>query len=196
MEEYPMMKTVLRAMQKENTGAFNDVLPLFEDIVQNHVGSSSPQIGLDERCDHFAKAMKEHLTKEQRYRIAEKHGTCNDTQYDKDRRAFAKEHVNTPIAERLEMFEDKFQRCTAVFNSADNTITVKFACSHGYYKKAYEGKFPPLPESIEVYFERCAGGRLYEYQKALGVKLKIKSVDVSPIYENPTNPVVFTFEIV
>jgi len=37
---------------------------------------------------------------------------------------------------------------------------------------------------------------LYEYQKALGIKLKIKSVDVSPLSENIVNPVVFTFEIV
>jgi hypothetical protein len=52
------------------------------------------------------------------------------------------------------------------------------------------------PASIETYFERCAGGRLYEYQKALGIKLKIKTVDVSPLSENIVNPVVFTFEIV
>jgi hypothetical protein len=76
----------------------------------------------------------------------------------------------------------------------DGTITVTFACSHGYYKHAPKGKFK-FPESVEIYFERCAGGRLYEYQKALGVKLKIKSVDVSALNENITNPVSFTFEV-
>ena len=49
---------------------------------------------------------------------------------------------------------------------------------------------------IEGYFERCAGGRLYEYEKALGINLKIKSVDISPLKENKKNPVIFTFEIV
>jgi hypothetical protein len=49
---------------------------------------------------------------------------------------------------------------------------------------------------VESYFERCAGGRLYELQKALGIKLKIKSVDVSPLKENINNPVVFTYDIV
>lgn len=77
----------------------------------------------------------------------------------------------------------------------DNTITVTFACNHGYYKHAPKGMFR-FPASIETYFERCAGGRLYEYQKSLGIKLKIKSVDVSPLSENIVNPVVFTFEIV
>jgi hypothetical protein len=33
-------------------------------------------------------------------------------------------------------------------------------------------------------------------KRHLGVKLKIKSVDVSPLNENIANPVVFTFEIV
>jgi len=34
---------------------------------------------------------------------------------------------------------------------------------------------------------------LYEYQKTMGVMLKIKSVDVSPLSENITIPVVFKF---
>jgi hypothetical protein len=37
---------------------------------------------------------------------------------------------------------------------------------------------------------------LYELEKALGIKLRIKNVDISPLKENPANPVVFTFEIV
>jgi len=52
------------------------------------------------------------------------------------------------------------------------------------------------PPNVEGYFERCAGGRLYELEKALGIKLRIKSVDVSPLNENVRNPVVFTYEIV
>ena len=60
---------------------------------------------------------------------------------------------------------------------------------------APKGKFQ-FPESIETYFERCAGGRLYEYQKALGIKMKIKSVDVSPLNEDIVRLVIFTFEVV
>ena len=75
-------------------------------------------------------------------------------------------------------------------------MTLTFKCTHGYYSRALEGKLSAPPPNVEVYFERCAGGRLYELQKALGIKLKIKSVDVSPLYKDVKNPVVFTFEIV
>ena len=66
-----MMTIILKAMQKKNSGISEDVLSIFEDIVQNHNGASSPYIGLDERYSVFAKAIEEHLTKEQRYRIFE-----------------------------------------------------------------------------------------------------------------------------
>lgn len=138
--------------------------------------------------------MNEHLTKEQRFRLYEEAGACNGAGYDKERKAFAHKHADIPLAERLELFIKTFGR-KAVLNN-DNTITVTFACTHGYYKCAREGKYLSPPTSVESYFERCAGGRLYEYQKALGVKLKIKSVDVSPLNENVNNPVVFIFEIV
>ncbi len=161
------------------------LLPLFEDIVQTYKG---------EECEgKFINAMEEQLTKEQRLRIYEQNGSCNGTGYDKARKSFAQEHADKPLAQRLELFKSTFGRSGDL--NDDNTLTVSFACGHGYYKHAPKGMFR-YPASIESYFERCAGGRLYEYQKALGIKLKIKAVDVSPLKENLVNPVVFTFEIV
>lgn len=179
------MKTILKSMQMRKNEIPCDLLPLFEQIVQTYQG-----VECEEK---FYKAMEEQLTKEQRFRLYEQNGSCNGTAYDKERKTFALEHVDKPLSERLELFKKTFGR-TGVLN-ADNTITVTFACNHGYYKHAPKGKFQ-FPASIETYFEKCAGGRLYEYQKALGIKLKIKSVDVSPLNENIVNPVVFTFEIV
>ncbi|SHK08309.1 hypothetical protein SAMN02745136_01629 [Anaerocolumna jejuensis DSM 15929] len=179
------MKTMLKIMQMRKNGIPDEILPLFENIVQAYKGNE---------CEEkFIKAMEEQLTREQRFRLFEQNGSCSGTGYDKERKAFALEHADKPLAERLELFTNTFGR-TAVLNE-DNTITVTFACSHGYYKHAPKGMFR-YPASIETYFERCAGGRLYEYQKALGIKLKIKSVDVSPLSENIVNPVVFTFEVV
>jgi len=74
-------------------------------------------------------------------------------------------------------------------------LTLHFRCGHGYYKRAMDGTYTVPPSNVAIYFERCACGRLYELQKALGIKLRIKAVDVSPLYENITNPVIFTFEI-
>lgn len=179
------MKTMLKTMQMRKSQIPDDILPLFEDIVQTYKG---------EECEEkFIQAMEEHLTKEQRYRLFEQNGSCSGTGYDKERKTFALTHADKSLAKRLELFTNTYGR-TAVLNE-DNTITVTFACKHGYYKHAPKGKFQ-YPASIETYFERCAGGRLYEYQKALGIKLKIKSVDVSPLSENIINPVIFTFEIV
>lgn len=179
------MKTLLKLMKKHKAEIPTDKLMLFEDLVQTYHG--------DEREEKFLKAMEEQLTKEQRFRLFEQHGACSGTRYDKDRTAFSLEHADKPLVERLELFTRTFGR-TAVLND-DNTITVKFACKHGYYKHAPKGNFRHLA-TIETYFERCAGGRLYELQKALGIKLKIKSVDVSPLSANILNPVIFTFEIV
>lgn len=179
------MKTMLNIMRMRKNQIPEDILLMFEQIVQTYKGNE---------CEEkFIKAMEEQLTKEQRFRLYEQNGSCSGTGYDKERKAFALEHADMTLAERLELFTNTFGR-RAVLND-DNTITVTFACNHGYYKHAPKGKFQ-YPASIETYFERCAGGRLYEYQKALGIKLKIKSVDVSPLSENIVNPVVFTFEIV
>lgn len=178
------MKTMLKSMRMRKNGIPEDVLPLFEEILQTFKG--------DECEREFMKAMASHLTQEQRFRLCEQNGSCSGKGYDEGRKAFALQHAGKPLAERLEIFNRTFGR-NSVLND-DGTITVTFACSHGYYKHAPKGKFK-FPESVEIYFERCAGGRLYEYQKALGVKLKIKSIDVSALNENITNPVAFTFGV-
>ncbi|MBR0575145.1 hypothetical protein KCG48_02205 [Proteiniclasticum sp. BAD-10] len=96
------------------------------------------------------------------------------------------------MAERLALYTQTYGRTAELLD--DHTVLVTFACHHGYYKHAPKGKFQ-FPDSVETYFERCAGGRLYEYEKALGIKLRIKSVDTSPLKENILHPVKFIFEI-
>ena len=179
------MKTIFESMKKKKNGISEDLLPLFENILNNYTG--------DELDNNFYKAMEQHLTQEERFRLFEQNGACNGKKLDPQRKLFELEHANKPLFQRLELFSNNFGR-TAVLNE-DNTITVTFACKHGYYKHAPKGKFK-LTDSIKTYFERCAGGRLYECQKALGVKLKLKSVDISPLKENISNPVVFTFEVI
>jgi len=188
------MITMLKTMKKKNSGIPENVLPIFENIINKY-----HEIGFNgngnELNAEFCQAMDEHLTKEQRYKLYETNGGCNGTGYDKARKAFAAEHANMPLAERLELFSTTFNRWKPTLND-DNTLTLHFKCSHGYYKRAREGKPFTPPSTLQSYFESCAGGRLYELQKALGIKLKIKTVDISPLELNPENPVIFTFEIV
>jgi len=193
------MVGMLRAMQKKKNEIPENVLPIFESIVQKH----QDELGLNltgfkcfkpEWDDEFCKAMDEYLTQEQRFRLYETNGGCNGTGYDKERKAFALDFAHLALDERMALFAETFGRWKPTLNE-DNTLTLTFKCTHGYYKRAREGKYITPPPSVASYFERCAGGRLYELQKALGIKLKIKSVDVSPLSENVNNPVVFTFEI-
>jgi len=195
------MKMMLKAMQKKNSGIPKDVLPVFEGIVQKYAALNAPSLGHECNAE-FVRAMETHLTKEQRFGFYEKHGGCNGTGHDKERKAFAHEHAHLPLAERLELFESQQKLGLrdgsireTVLND-DNTITLTFACTHGYYRYAREGKSFTPPASLQTYFESCAGGRLYELEKALGIKLKIKSADISPLSENARNPVIFTFDIV
>ena len=194
------MKTMLNAMKKKRNRIPEDVVSIFEGIVQKYEEESGPHL-VGVKCfhpewdDEFCKAMDKHLTKEQRFRLYETNGGCNGAGADKERKAFALDYAHLALDERMALFAETFGRWKPTLND-DNTLTLNFKCTHGYYKRAREGKYTSPPPNVESYFERCAGGRLYELQKALGIKLKIKSVDISSLDENIENPVVFTFEIV
>lgn len=174
-------------MQKKNSGISENLLPLFEDIIQKYdAGHECGKV--------FSEAMEKYLTKEQRFRLYEQNGGCMGTGRDKERKNFALEHAHMSIEKRLSVFSETFGRQTVLNN--DKTISVTFSCPHRYHNVARKkGESIPLPP-IQSYFERCAGGRLHELQKALGVKLKIKSVDLSSLDENFESPVVYSFEIV
>jgi len=197
--EVCMVKSMLSAMQKKQSGVSEKVLPVFESIIEKYEEEAGPNlIGLKclqpEWDDEFACAMAKHLTQEQRFQIYKTQGACNGAGADKERNAFALEYAHLALDERMKLFSETFRRWKPTLNK-DNTLTLHFKCSHGYYKRALDGTYTVPPKNVELYFERSAGGRLYELQKALGIKLNIKSVDVSPLNKNVKNPVVFTFEI-
>ncbi|MCL2566427.1 MAG: hypothetical protein FWE24_11580 [Defluviitaleaceae bacterium] len=195
-----MIIGIISAMQKKKNGIPEEVLPIFEGILQKYKDEFGPNlIGLKclqpEWDDEFCQAMDKYLTREQHFRLYETQGGCNGAGADKERKGFAADYAYLGLDERMTLFAETFKRWKPVLND-DNTLTLTFKCSHGYYKRARDGTYTAPPVNVLGYFERCAGGRLYELQKALGIKLKIKSIDVSPLSEDVKNPVVFTFEIV
>jgi len=194
------MISIVSAMKKKKNGIPEEVVPIFEGIVQKYRDEFGPHlVGFTsfkpEWDDEICQALNEHLTREQRFRLYETQGGCNGAGADKERKAFAIAYAHLALDERMALFAETFGRWKPVLND-DNTLTLTFKCSHGYYKRALDGTYTVPPPNVEGYFERCAGGRLYELEKALGIKLKIKSVDVTPLNEDVKNPVVFTFEIV
>ena len=194
------MITMLKWMKKKKSGISQDVISVFEGIINQYDGGSGVNL-TGVKCDNpdwdseFSRALKEHLTEEQRFRLYEENGACNGTSADKERIAFATEHALMPLNARIELFSKTFDRWKPILND-DNTLTLTFKCTHGYYRQVNMGKITAVPPNADEYFGRCAGGRLYELQKALGIKLRIKSVYVTPLTEKLDNPVVFTYEIV
>jgi hypothetical protein len=182
-------------MQMKKNGIPEGLLPKFERIIQKYY---VPNSNSSEGDKMFKEAMEKYLTKEQLFRLWEQHGGCQGTGRDKERKTFALAHADKPLPKRLEMFLKtigngycKMSNKSVILDTKNNTLTVPFTCNHGF-KHIREGT---ITTSLQFYFECCAGGRLYEFQKALGIKLKIKSVEV-PVNISYETPVMFTFDIV
>ncbi len=145
--------------------------------------------------------MDELLTKEQRFSIMEKQGCCKGGQRDKDCKAFALEHKGKTLSEKLKLISGIQYMMSPCLND-DGSITVTFGdyqngvhignntCSCGSIKNLKQ------PFSISpTYCGCCAGHFLYHYQNALGVKLKLKEINSSPLNTNCEQPCSFTFEV-
>ena len=147
------MNSMVSAMKKKKNGIPENVLPIFEDILQRHRSKFGPNlVGYTsfhpEWDDEFCMAMNEHLTKEQRFRLYETQGACNGAGADKERRAFAAGHAHLALDERMALFAESFGRWKPVLND-DNTLTLTFKCGHGYYLRTKEGKYAAPPPNIE-----------------------------------------------
>lgn len=145
--------------------------------------------------------MEQLLTKEQCLSIMEQQGCCKSGQRDKYCKAFALEHKDKSLPEKLKLISGIRYMMSPVLNE-DNTITIEFGgfqngvhigkttCSCGLIKKLRQ------PFSItSTYCGCCAGHFLYHYQNALGVKLKLKEINSSPLDTYGEQPCRFTFEI-
>ncbi|HHX70796.1 MAG: hypothetical protein PHG08_09185 [Bacilli bacterium] len=146
--------------------------------------------------------MDELLTKDQCLSIMEKQGCCKSGQRDKDCKGFAKEHGNKPLYEKLELLSSIRYMMSPQLND-DGTITITFGnFSNGVYMGEHTcscGVIKKLKQPFSVsptYCGCCAGHFLYHYQNALGVKLKLKEINSSPLNTNGVKPCSFTFEVI
>ena len=145
--------------------------------------------------------MDELLTDEQKFAIMEVEGCCKGGKRDADCKAFYKAHQDKPLAEKLAlMFIVEYMMNPSLNDDGSFTITMsghqngvhtgKTTCSCGAIKKLKQ----PFTVS-KTYCGCCAGHFLYHYQNALGVKLRIKEINSSPLDSNGENPCSFTFEV-
>lgn len=182
------MRTMLSVMKKKKNNIPEDAICIFEHIVQTCYVPNCMSIEGDNK---FMEAMGKYLTADQRFRLWEQSGGCRDKGRDKLRKEFLAENEDKPLSERLELFlATPFSYNETILNN-DNTITLKHNCG-GCAKNVPKDKFAASPS---LYFEGCAAGRMSMLEKSLGIKLKIKSVESSPLGVSDENPNVFTFEI-
>jgi hypothetical protein len=146
--------------------------------------------------------MDELLTKEQCLSIMEKQGCCKGGQREKDCKAFALEHKDKSFSEKLALMSSIQYMMSPCLND-DGTFTITFGgyqngvhlgkntCSCGLIKKL-EQPFYVSP----TYCGCCAGHFLYHYQNALGVKLRLKRINSSPLNTNCEQSCGFTFEVI
>lgn len=184
------MKTMLSIMKKRKNHIPEDLLSKFESIVQTYSGNE---------CDNrFMEAIGEHLSAEQRFRLWEQHGGCKGTGHDKARKAFAQEHAGLPLPTRLELYLSEFVKVSSgktrnvVLNEENKTLSITFACDE-CFRHTQQGK---LTAPFELYYESCAGGRMYALEKTLGIKLKINAVDIPQLGVSKDRPCTYTFDIV
>ena len=146
--------------------------------------------------------MDELLTNEQILAVMEKQGCCKSGWRDKECKAFGKKYSDMPIEEKLTLIPN-IPHFSAPRLNEDGTITITFneyqngvhtgktTCSCGLIKKLKQ------PFSVSPTFCGCCAGHvLYHHQNALGVKLRLKEINSSPLNTNGEKPCEFTFEIV
>ncbi|MDR2897879.1 MAG: hypothetical protein LBU99_03620 [Spirochaetaceae bacterium] len=142
------------------------------------------------------------LSNKQKYAVLEKEGCSKGGKRDVDCKAFGQEHSDLNLSEKLELVKTVEYMMAPVLNE-DGSITItlsghqngvhkgKTTCSCGAIKKLKQ------PFSVsKTYCGCCAGHFLYHYQNMLGVRLRLKEVDSSPLDTNGEMPCQFTFEVI
>jgi hypothetical protein len=165
----------------------------FEDLKDN---SSKEQ-----KAKYFSRAIKlmdEYLTFEDKYKVLDYNACCKGGTRDKTSKAFAKENKNLDLSEKIRKISQVPNMGNPVLNE-DGTIATtginwlvdgKFKCACPNFNGLKE--IPMIPLS---YCLCCAGHFRYHYQNMLGVKLRTKHINSSPLDSSGKKPCVFTYVI-
>ncbi len=146
--------------------------------------------------------MEELLTKEQRLALMEHEGCCTGGEHDITDIAFAAKHADKTLAEKIELARTAFD-VFPILND-DGTIT---GILYGHQNGVHTGKTTCSCANIirEVkdtstvpitYCGCCAGNLMYHFQKALGIKLRLKDIVSSPLNTNGEKMCGFLYEVI
>ena len=157
-----------------------DTIRLFEDIVKTAISEEEAELG-------FVRLMDKILEDEQRLTFWEQNGGCIGGGRNREAKAFALENAGKSLDEKIKLLNNT-QCLSNVEQDKNGTIKAEVAC-HCTTLRAY--KFLATPSLYGC----AAGAALYNYQIALGTKLKLKSYGASVNFTEKRRPCSFTFEI-
>lgn len=188
------VRTFYKMMQSKKNGIPPEKLQIFENILETYF---VPGRGSNEGDNKFWQALGDQFTLEERFRLWEQSGGCRGTGREKARKAFAVNHADKPLALRLKLYIAEFasnlhgKTRSITLDEENQTLTVRFACDE-CYKHFLGGK---ITAPYTLHYESCAGGRMQNLQSALGIKLRIQSVDIPAVVSMET-PCTYTYTIV
>jgi len=160
----------------------------------------SPESGGPEEVMALINQMDALLTKEQRLSVMQEQGCCKSGIGPKAHSAFGREHAGKPLEEKVRLLngaEGMPHKAPCRLNG-DGTLTVHWGaentkgrdCPCGVIKKL------PGPCTVPLSFCGCCGGHIRNnYQKSLGVKLRLKEIVSSSSSSNGKKRCEFLFAI-
>ncbi len=158
-----------------------ETIKLFENVVQTAPSEEDAEL-------EFVRLMDKLLEEEQRLSFWERNGGCIGGKRNKEAKEFALENAGKSLSEKIKLLNNT-QYLKNVVQNEDGTISSQVAC-HCTTLRAH--KFVTLPSLYGC----AAGASVYNYEIALGTKLKLKSYGASPNSTDKRRPCSFTFEIV
>jgi len=167
------LKGMVKKMKKDEIPECT--ISRFESIIQSSNDDKEAEL-------KFVKLMDELLEEEQRLSIWERNGSCDGG--GRSGKAFALENADKSLAEKIEVLKN----ANRIKLNEDGTFTAERAC---HCTSIRPEKFTISP----TFYGCAAAAALYNYEIALGVKLKLTSYKASPRSTDSEKPCLFTFEI-
>ena len=139
-----------------------------------------PQTHSPENVMALINQMDELLTKDQCISIMQEQGCCKTGKPAAPHRAFGIEHRDKTLAQKVELLNKaKIPHKAPCHLNSDCTLSVYWGSEDLRTKNCPCGIIKKLPDSAEVpkTFCGCCGGHIKSnYQKSLGVKLRLKEI--------------------
>jgi len=147
----------------------------------------------------FVRQMDTLLTKEQRLSVMQEQGCCKTGIGPKAHGAFGQENKGKTLIEKIALLNEAHMPHKAPCHlNDDGTLSVWWGSENTQGRSCPCGFIRKLPDSFEVplTFCGCCGGHIRNnYQKSLGVKLRLKEIVSSSSSSNGKKRCEFLYEV-